>query len=170
MMETLEAIHGRRSIRQYTDEPVSKHLIEQLLRAAMNAPSAGNQQPWHFLVIEDRAVLDAIRGFHPYANMLEKAPAAIAVCSETRGLTCEGLWPQDCSAAVQNLLLAAHALGLGAVWLGVAPDQDRMVSAAKLFRLPEGIVCFALVAFGHPAEQKPPNDNYKLERVHGSTW
>ena len=169
-METLEAIRGRRSIRSYTDQPVSDELMEQMLRAAMNAPSAGNQQPWHFVVIDDRDVLDTIREFHPYAEMLKQAPVAIAVCSETRGLMCEEHWGQDCSAAVENLLLAAHALGLGAVWLGVTPIQDRMDAAAGLFGLPEGIVCFALVAIGHSAEQKAPNDNYDPKRVHRNRW
>ncbi len=169
-MEALEAIHGRRSIRSYTDQPVAEELMEQLLRVAMNAPSAGNQQPWRFVVVDDRNVLDAIREFHPYSDMLEQAPVAIAVCSETRGLKHEEFWPQDCSAAVQNLLLAGHALGLGAVWLGVTPKRDLMEAAGKLFGLPDGIVCFAFVAVGHPAEQKPPNDNYDPVKVHRNRW
>ena len=116
-MDAMDAILGRRSIRGYTTRKIDPPLIEKLLRAAMAAPSAGNQQPWRFVVIDDRAVLDAIPKLHPYAEMLKAAPLAIAVCGQVEGLKHADYWVQDCAAATQNLLVAAHALGLGAVWL-----------------------------------------------------
>jgi nitroreductase len=169
-MDALEAIHGRRSIRRYRDEPVDVSAIEAMLRAAMAAPSAGNQQPWQFVVLDDRRVLDAIPEFHPYSAMLHEAPLAIAVCGDARSEKHEGFWVQDCSAAVQNLLLAAHALGLGAVWLGVHPDEDRAARAKELLGLPDGVTCLAIVAVGHPAEQKGPEDRYDAARVHRNHW
>lgn len=169
-MDAIEAIHGRRSIRKYTDKPVPPQLIEKLLRAAMAAPSAGNQQPWRFVVIDDRTILDAIPRFHPYAEMLKAAPLAIVVCGQVEGLKHEEYWVQDCAAATQNLLVAAHALGLGAVWLGVYPDAPRVEKMAKLLGLPKGAVCHNVVALGHPAESKPPADRFDPAHVHHNRW
>jgi len=115
-MDAIEAILTRRSIRRFRDEPVSDDLIETLLRAAMAAPSAGNQQPWHFVVIRDRETLDTTSTVHPYATMAAEAALAIVVCGDTTLEMHKGFWVQDCAAAIQNLLLAAHASGLGAVW------------------------------------------------------
>ena len=169
-MDALEAIHGRRSIRSYTQEPVTEAQINQLLRAAMAAPSAGNQQPWHFVVLDDRAVLDRVPDFHPYSAMLRQAPAAVVVCADLRLEKHAGYWVQDCSAATQNLLLAAHALGLGAVWLGFHPREDRVRGARKLLGLPEEVAPLAIVALGHPAESKGPIDRYDPSRVHRNRW
>jgi nitroreductase len=118
-MDTLTAIRTRRSIRAYTAEPVSEEMIETLLAAAMQAPSAGNQQPWHFVIIQQRALLDALDEAMPYGKMLHQAALAVVVCAEAALDVRGGYWVQDCSAATQNLLLAAHASGLGAVWLGI---------------------------------------------------
>ena len=169
-MDAMEALLTRRSIRSYTDRPVSEELIEDLLKAAMAAPSAGNQQPWHFVVVDDRATLDAIPEYHAYSAMLKEAPLAVVVCSD-KGQ--EGLgvyWPQDCSAATQNLLLGAHARGLGAVWLGVYPEADRIRKTQELLGLPEAITPFCIVAIGHPAEEKPPAARYDAARVHRNRW
>jgi nitroreductase len=114
-MDAIQAILTRRSIRQYTQAPVPTELVETLLRAASSAPSAGNRQPWQFAVIRDRAKLDAIPGFHPHAEMVRSARLAILVCADASAQPDPGYWVQDCSAAMQNLLLAAHAQGLGAV-------------------------------------------------------
>lgn len=117
-MDALDAIMTRRSVRRFSSEPVDDATVRALLGAAMQAPSAANEQPWQFVVIDDRGALDAIPSFSPYAASVRGAPLGILVCADTRSLPFPGFWVQDCSAAIQNLLLAAHALGLGAVWTG----------------------------------------------------
>lgn len=171
-MDLFDAIHTRRSIRTYTAEPVSEANITEVLRAAMAAPSAGNGQPWHFVVIDDRAVLDAIPDIHPHAAMCRKATVAIAVAAELAKEKYPGFgyWMLDCSAAVQNLLLAAHGLGLGAVWCGICPRPERMTGLAKLLRFPEGVTAHALVVLGHPAEAARRIDRFQPERIHRNTW
>ena len=125
-MDTLDAIHTRRSIRTYLDQPVSEELIQKLLAAAMQAPSARNQQPWQFMVIDGRALLAKIATFVPNVAMAGKAPLAILVCGDLSLEKSEGYWVVDCAAAVENMLLAAHALGLGAVSCGIYPREARM--------------------------------------------
>jgi len=169
-MDAMQAILSRRSIRRYTDQPLPETLITGLLKAAMSAPSAGNQQPWQFVVINERGILDKIAQFHPYARMLLEAPAAILVCGDLKLETSKGYWVQDCSAATQNLLLAAHASGLGAVWLGVYPREERVVALRTLLGLPEHIAPLALVAVGYPAETKPPSNRYDAARVRYNRW
>jgi hypothetical protein len=114
MMETLQAILTRRSVREFTNQDVSKEDLNDLLRAGMQAPSAGNEQPWHFIVIDDPELLKKIPEFHPYAKMLNEAPLAILVCSDRNLEKHRATWLQDCSAAIENILLTAHAKGLGA--------------------------------------------------------
>ena len=169
-MDAMEAILTRRSIRAYTDQPVPEELIDELLKAAMAAPSAGNQQPWHFVVIDDRATLDAIPEYHAYSAMLKQAPLAVVVCSDGGREGLDVYWPQDCSAATQNLLLAAHAAGLGAVWLGVYPEADRIARTRELLGVPETITPFCIVGIGYPDEQKGPADRYDASRVHRNRW
>jgi nitroreductase len=169
-MEAMEAILSRRSIRKYEPTPLSEDLIHKLLDAAMSAPSSGNGQPWHFVVVTDRAVLDEIPKFHAFSNMLKEGPAAVVVCGDTALERSKGVWVQDCSAATQNILLAARALGLGSVWLGVYPIEERIAGARKLLGLPENIVPLSIVAIGYPAEAKPPADRFNAERVHRNRW
>ena len=169
-MDCFEAIYGRRSIRKYTDQDVSDDLVEIVLAAAMAAPSAGNQQPWHFVVMRDRVILDAITEFHEYSAMLKEAPAAIAVCADLNIERHKGYWTQDCAAATQNLLLAAHAKGLGAVWLGVHPRPHREAGLRKLLNLPDSVQPFCIVSLGYPAEEKEPSNRFKEERVHTNRW
>ncbi len=169
-MEALEAILSRRSIRRYTSEPVAEETVSELLRAAMSAPSANNLQPWHFVVVDDREVLDAIQEFHPYSKMLSEAPLAILVCGDSRAEDKQSYMIQDCSAATQNLLLAAYAVGLGAVWLGIHPRQGRIEGCRKLFDLPDHILPLALIAIGHPAERKPRADRFDPSRVRRNRW
>jgi nitroreductase len=169
-VETLEAILSRRSIRRYTPEPVSDPVIAEILRAAMSAPSAGNQQPWQFVVVADRRLRDEIPTVHPYAQMVREAPVAIVVCGDLRLENYRGYWIQDCSAATQNLLLAAHAKGLGAVWVGIHPREDRIEPVRRLIELPETIVPFALVPVGHPAEAPEQEDRYRPELIHLNKW
>ncbi|MDH4156191.1 MAG: nitroreductase family protein [candidate division Zixibacteria bacterium] len=169
-MDAIEAIHTRRSIRKFTDRPVAPEMIEKLLRAAMAAPSANNQQPWQFVVIDDRAILDRVPDVHPYAAMCRQAPVSVLVCGDKNLDEDCGFWVQDCSAATQNLLLAAHALGLAAVWTGFYPIEERVVGMRKLLGLPENIIPLALVPIGYGAEKKPREDRYRPDRVHHNGW
>jgi len=167
-MDALEAIFTRRSIRAYTSEPVSEEDLKVILEAAMNAPSASNRQPWQFIVVDDRSKLDAIMEVHPYSKMLAQAPMAIVVCGDTE--VSSSYWQQDCSAATENLLLAARALGLGTVWLGVYPREDRVNGISRIFQLPAHVKPLAVVAVGHPAEEKGRVDRWQEERVHRNQW
>jgi nitroreductase len=167
---SLELLSARRSIRQYTGQEVSNEEITQVLKAAMAAPSAGNEQPWEFVVVRDRAKLDRIPTFHPHALMLKHAPVAILVCGDLNREVHKGYWVQDCSAATQNLLLAVQALGLGGVWVGVYPKEERVNGFRQLLGIPEHVVPFALIPIGHPAEQKPPADRFNESRVHYDQW
>jgi len=170
MMEAYEAIISRRSIREYTDKPVPDSYIEKLLKAAMSAPSSGNQQPWHFVVITNRKLLDEIPEFHPYSRMPYQAQMAILVCADTAIEKHPGCWVEDCSAATENILLASHALGLGVVWLGIYLKEDRVEAIKKLFKLPVNVMPFPLIAVGFPAETKPKAERYNENRVHFNEW
>ena len=169
-MEALEVILSRRSVRQYTQKGVPEEILRKLLEAAMSAPSAGNGQPWHFVVIREHAILDEIPEFHPYSTMIREASMGILVCGD---LTLEnrGFWVQDCSAATENLLLAAHATGLGAVWLGVYPLEERVQGFRRLLGLPKEIMPFALISIGYPAgETSLPVKRYDPLKVHSNRW
>ncbi len=166
----MDAILARRSIRKYTAEPVSDDDERALLEAAMAAPSAGNEQPWQFVTIRERATLVAITEFHEYAQMLKRAPLGILVCGEPGARKRRAYWEQDCSAAVENMLIMAQSRGLGAVWLGIHPELDREAACRKLLGIPEELVPFAIVAVGHPAETKPPAERYDDARVHSERW
>ena len=169
-MDAMDAILSRRSIRKYTEQPVSDEIVKELLEAAMSAPSAGNEQPWHFVVIKEREILDEIPAFHPYSQMLRHAPVAILVCGDETLEKYQGYWVQDCSAATQNILLAAQAKGLGAVWLGVYPIEDRVANLRKLLGIPEHVIPFSLISIGYPAEQKPRSARYDDSRIHHNQW
>lgn len=170
-MEAMELILTRRSVRKFKpDVAVSDKEIEQILRSAMAAPSAGNQQPWHFVVIRDRKILDEIPKFHPYAKMLAQVPVAILVCGDETLEKHKGYWIQDCSAATQNLLLGAHAIGLGAVWLGIYPREDRVIGLRKLLKIPEHVTPLALIAIGSPAEIPPPANRYDKSKIKLDRW
>ncbi|MGA2031119.1 MAG: nitroreductase family protein [Thermoguttaceae bacterium] len=169
-MDTLESIRTRRSIRKYLDKPVPEELMQNLLVAAMQAPSARNQQPWQFVVINDRAILAEIPRFMPNAAMAAKAPLAILVCGDLDLEKSEGYWVVDCAAAAENMLLAAHALGLGAVWCGVYPREHRMEGLRQLVGLPPNVMAHSLVVVGYPAEQVPPQARHRPERVRRNHW
>lgn len=170
MNEALNAIMSRRSIRSYEQRTVEPEQIETLLRAAMAAPSAGNQQPWRFVVVTLREQLDALAKTSPYAGMLERSPLAIVVCGETTGEKHPGYWVEDCSAAMENLLLAAHAIGLGGVWLGFYPDEVRDSAASGLLRLPPTFHVLGVASIGFPAEEKPPAERYDASFVRFESW
>lgn len=170
VMDTIKAMMTRRSIRRFQEREIEEGKIETLLRAAMQAPSGHNHQPWHFIVITERRILSAIPEFHPYAKMLHQAPAAITICGDTRIEESLEYINTDCSAATENLLLAAHALGLGAVWLGIYPREERVEGIRRLLEIPRHIIPIALVAVGYAAEDREPEDRFQPERVHRNRW
>jgi nitroreductase len=169
-VDTLEAIRTRRSVRRYDARPVPEELIEKVLAAAMSAPSARNAQPWHFVVIDDRAMLAEVARINPNAQMARNAPLGIMVCGDLSLELSPGYWVVDCAAAVENLLLAAHALGLGAVWTGVYPRQERMDGLRRLAKLPDNVMAHSLVLLGYPGEQPPPRDAFRADRIHRNAW
>jgi len=169
-MNPMETILTRRSIRKYTDQPISKSDVMDLLKAGMAAPSANNCQPWHFIVINDHEIMDKIPEFHPYSKMLIQAPVAILVCIDKNLESADGYGIQDCSAATQNILLAAHAKGLGAVWLGIYPRQLRVKGIRELLHIPETVLPLALVSIGFPKEKKITANRFNERRIHYNKW
>jgi nitroreductase len=169
-MEVLDAIFNRRSIRQYTTEPVSDDTLEILLKAGMYAPSAVNKQPWEFIVFRSPETIRQIVDVHPNASMLLRANAAILVCWDENRQHDTGYGPVDCAAATQNILLAAHGLGLGAVWAGIYPRQQRMEAVHKIFNLPGHIQGFSLISLGYPAEQKAMPGRFDKSKIHLEKW
>jgi nitroreductase len=169
-MDVTKAILSRRSIRKYTEEPVSGDDIEALLTAAMHAPSAVNEQPWHFVIIQDRKTLEAISRLSPTAPMVKYAPLAIAVCADRNLEKFPGLWVLDCSAATENILLAATARGLGAVWTAVYPFDDRVDGIKKLLKMPDDVVPLCIIPVGRPAETPAPVNRFNPSRIHHDTW
>lgn len=169
-MDAMKAILSRRSIRKYNKKPISDKLLKELLEAAMSAPSAGNEQPWHFIVITDSKILSEIPTFHNHAQMLSEASVAILVCGDKRFEKHKDMWIQDCSAATENILIAVNAKGLGAVWLGIYPREERISGMKKLLDIPENVMPFSLISIGYPAEEKTPAIRYDISRVHNNKW
>ncbi len=168
-MSALEGILGRTSVRNYTDELVSEEEIEELMRAAMSAPTGVNKQPWEFAVVTDRKILDSLADALPYAKMVKHAPVAIIVCgNRERFLDRDDstLWVQDLSAASENILVAAHILGLGAVWTALYPHADRMESVSRILNLPQEFVPFNVIPVGHPVGTPTPRDKFHEDRIH----
>lgn len=166
----MDAIYKRRSIRKYKNESIPKEKLLEFIKAGMNAPSAMNQQPWHFVIITDKEVLNKITEIHPHSQMLKEASAAILVCGDLVLENGRGYWVQDCSAATENILLEIADQNYGGVWLGVYPREDRINDFKKLFSLPEHIMPLSLVAVGVPNEEKPRKDIFLDERVRYNKW
>lgn len=167
MSDFNDVIFKRRSIRKFTDQPVEKEKLVQLLQAAMAAPTAMNAQPWEFVVITEKEVMDRFRGSLMFAKM--NAPVAIGVLGSTRmqrNKAGEKFWVQDCSAATENIVLTATALGLGSVWIGVHPVTIFKRQVSEILNLPEGVTPLNLVFIGYPAEFKEPRTQYEDSRVH----
>lgn len=169
----LGSIQSRSSVRQYTQTPVEPEKIDKMLRAAMAAPTAGNKQPWHFVVITDKDILQKLGETLPYAKMTATAPLAIAVCGDlTKTFEGEGVtyWVQDASAATENLLLAANALGLGAVWTGVYPISARVAEVTSILGLPDTIIPLNVIPIGYPSSDLNIKDKWKPENIHYNKW
>ena len=164
----LQNIQTRTSIRAYEDKPVEADKVDKLLRAAMAAPSAVNAQPWHFVVVTQCEALQALSECNPYAAYVAQAPLAIVVCGDTTKMLQGGgrdFWIQDAAAASENLLLAAHALGLGAVWTGTWPAEDRCEAVSQALELPHHLIPFNTIVVGYPAEQPEPKDKFRQENI-----
>jgi nitroreductase len=170
MMDCLETIMTRRSVRKYADAEVSDAQVEVLLRAAMAAPSAGNQQCWRFVVVRDAETRARLAAATPYGAPMGRGAVGIVVLADTTAETFPGNWANDCAAAVENLLLAAHATGLGAVWLGVHPGDERERAVAEIVESPQWLRPFCMVAVGYPEALGPEVDRYRVEHVRVDRW
>ena len=169
-METISCIFTRRSVRKFAGKEIPAEHVELLVKAAMFAPSARNMQPWQFLVIDEREKLNALSRIHPYGKMLKESALAILICGDKRIEPHEGYLCLNCAAATQNILLAAHDLGLGSVWLGVYPRPERIQGIHSYFELPGYILPISLISLGYPAEEKENPERYKKERLHFNGW
>ena len=169
-MEALDALLGRRSIRRFGAAPVGESALTRILEAGMAAPSAGNQQPWRFVVLRDPRLRADVAALSPHARMLADAPLGIVVCGDLDAEKHAGYWVQDCAAAAENMLLAAHALGLGAVWLGYYPREERWRGAQRVLGIPERVIPLAVLAIGHPAERKDPAGRFEPAFIHVDRW
>lgn len=165
--DALENIFARKSVRKYLPKPVEREKIELLLKAGMAAPTGKNTQPWEFVVVTARTVLDSMAAALPYAKMLKEAPMAIVVCGD---VTKSSYWYIDCSAAAENILLAAEALGLGAVWTATYPYEDRMDVVKKYTALPDHIASLCVIPVGYPAVPHSPKDKWNASKVHAEKW
>lgn len=165
----LESILDRRSIRSYTDTPVTDGELKTILECAMQAPSAKNGRPWRFVVIDDRATLEELRVNHPFGKALGSAPMCICVCGVEGDL--KGYYVQDCAAATMNILIAAKELGLGTCWMGVAPREERMDAVRRILGIPDEVKPFSLIAVGHAAnERRIRPDRWDGSMIHKNRW
>ncbi|OIO02489.1 MAG: nitroreductase family protein [Desulfovibrionaceae bacterium CG1_02_65_16] len=169
-MDALTAIKTRRSVRRYTSQPLDDATLTEVLRCGMQAPSACNEQPWQFVVVRDKTLLAKAGDINPYAKFAKNAPVAVLVCGDMRLDRCQGYWVQDCSNCAMSMLLAAHALGLGAVWTGIYPLADRVEGFRKLCGLPAEVTPLALLVLGHMEQTPKPEDRFKAERIHHDRW
>ncbi len=169
-MDIQEAIFTRRSIRKFTGEAVDDMTLELLIKAGCQAPSAHNNQPWHFVIVKDKDLLQSVSEGHPYAKMLPQAGCAIVVCGDKELEGMPGFIAEDCSAAIQNMLLMAHGTGLGAVWCAVHPVGKLVKLFSKLLELPKNILPVGMVVIGHPAMNASTVDRYSAARVHREKW
>ncbi|MDR2847988.1 MAG: nitroreductase family protein [Bacteroidales bacterium] len=169
-MDLLNGILSRRSIRKYTDKPVPREKIEEMIKYGMYAPSAHNKQPWHFVVLNDKDIFAKILEFQPYTKMLADAQWGIVVCGDENLALMPDYWPGDCAAATQNILLAAHGMGYGAVWLGIYPRPERITALANLLKLPEHIHPFSIISVGVPAQELVTPERFYPEKIHFYQW
>lgn len=168
--EVIDIIKKRRTIRQYTGEVVTDEQIRTLLELGFAAPSAHNFQPWHFIVIKDKEVIEKIAGFHPYAKMLPKAGCAIVACGDHEKQPMDGFIIEDTSAAIQNMLIGAESMGLSTVWCGIYPMEELVTPFRATLNIPEDVIPVGMVVVGHGDEEKPSNERYIEEKVHFNKW
>ncbi|MDR5586428.1 MULTISPECIES: nitroreductase family protein [Clostridium] len=166
----MDAILNRKSIRKYKNINVSDEIVEELLKAGMAAPSAANEQPWEFIVLRDKEIMRKITEVHPYSKMLLNTDVAIIVCGDESKEIFKGFWVQDCSAATENILVAAEDKGLGAVWLGVYPIVDRVDAIKELLNLPSSVIPLSIIPVGYPDEERKVADRFNKTRIHYDRW
>ena len=166
--QTLETIFNRKSVRKYTERPVEKEKLETLVRAGMAAPSSRDRRPWEFVIVTDRDLLDKMGDGLPLARMLKEPKQAIIVCGDT--VKSENAWQLDCSAAAQNILLAAESMGLGAVWTAAYPYPERMKIIQDALQLPEHILPLTVIPLGYPTGIEKPKDKYNKKQIHYNGW
>lgn len=169
-MTLIESINSRRSIRRYTGEVIDEESLKLILQAGFQAPSAHNHQPQNFIVVKDPVKLEAIAQRHKYAKMLPGAGCGIVVCGDRRKQTRDGLLACDCSASIQNMLLAAHSLDLGAVWIGLYPIDSFTKIISDLLDLPEFMLPIGMIAVGYKAEDKEMVDRFDPLRLFMENW
>jgi len=169
-MEILNGILTRRSIRKYTDGLISREKMEKLIKYGMYAPSARNSQPWHFVLLNDRKIFLKVEEFQPHTLMLKHAQWGIVVCGDDQLAHTPDYWPVDCAAATENILLAAHGMGFGAVWLGIYPRPERVSAMKDLLNLPPYIHAFSIVSVGYPDQILPNPERFHPERIHLNQW
>ncbi|MGD9152852.1 MAG: nitroreductase family protein [Gammaproteobacteria bacterium] len=168
-MDTLEAIFTRRSVRQFIDKHVDDNIVNQLLKAAMSAPSAVGKKPWHFIVIKDKNLLAQIPTVHPYAQASASANLVIIPCADPE-LGHKNFWPLDLAAASQNILLAARALGLGGVWCGIYPNEERAKAIRSLLKIPKNIIPFCVIPLGYSDIVQKEKESVMPDRIHYNNW
>ena len=164
----LESIMDRRSIRIFTDEPVSENDIRTVLECGMMAPSAKDCRPWRFVVVDDKELIEKLRDSQPYSTSLRTAPVCICVCGVETAVP--GYYQQDCAAATMNILNAAKELGLGTCWMGVAPRPERMEAVRDILGVPEDVNPFCIIAMGHPAQHRPRPERWDEALIHRNKW
>ncbi len=169
-MDAIKSIYTRRSVRKYTDKEIPKDIIEKILKAGFSAPSAANQQPWHFIIIDEKNILNKIPGFHKRAEFITKAKKAILVCADKKLEKFKNYWPVDCSAATENMLIAARALGLGSCWVGIFPQENRIKELKNIFKLPDSVIPFSIVSLGFTNENQEGVNRYNEDRIHYNKW
>ena len=169
-MDVLEAIFTRRSIRKFTGEAIKDEDLKTLLKAGFQAPSAHNFQPRQYVVVRDKEVIEKITKFHKYSKMLPSAGCGIIVCGDTKKQPEIGFLVEDCSASIQNILLAAHGLGLGAVWCGIYSVEKLTQSMSETLNLPEHIIPIGMVVVGVKEEEKAAIDRYDENKIHFDKW
>lgn len=166
--QVLETILNRKSVRKYTGRPVEKEKLEILVRAGMAAPSSRDRRPWEFIIVTDRKTLDTMAEGLPFARMLKETNQAIVVCGDT--IKSDNAWFLDCSAAAQNILLAAESIGLGAVWTAVYPYPDRIRIVREELRLPDHVMPLNVIPIGYPQGKESPKNKYNPQQIHYDTW
>ena len=169
-MDVISAITTRRSIRKFTGIPINEEELKTILQAGSSGPSAHNLRPVNFVVVNEKSLLEDISNFHPYAKMLPLAGCGIVVCGDMKRQKQEGFLVEDCSAAIENILLAAHGIGLGAVWCGLYPVALLTDGFSKLLKLPENIIPIGIVVVGNKLEEVAPIDRYDEAKIHYNEW